>query len=152
MINTQANERFVVISEFGSQTTALYIAAVEPVHMSSPRQQSVCLARQPASQPANQPASQQLSTTPPPPPPLYNIELLSAVLLYTARCTRSPPKYIIYYTEPPLLNIYNNSTARIPRYTTPIHGKYQYIITTVYRGAVACIVIWTVPAAEGSSY
>lgn len=50
MINTRANERFVVISEFGSRLP-LYILSSPPppVHMSSPRQQSARLARQPAS-------------------------------------------------------------------------------------------------------
>lgn len=49
MINTRANERFVVISEFGSSRLPLYISPLPPpVHMSSPRQQSARLARQPA--------------------------------------------------------------------------------------------------------
>lgn len=53
MINTRADERFVVISEFGSRLP-LYILSSPPpppppVHMSSPRQQSARLARQPAS-------------------------------------------------------------------------------------------------------
>jgi len=53
MINKRANERFVVISEFGSSRLPLYISPLPPpLHMSSPRQQSARLARQPASQPA----------------------------------------------------------------------------------------------------
>lgn len=50
MIDTRANERFAVISEFGSRLP-LYIlsSSPPPVHMSSPRQQSARLARQPAS-------------------------------------------------------------------------------------------------------
>jgi hypothetical protein len=79
MINTRANERFVVISEFGSRLPFYISSPPPPVHMSSPRQQSARLASQ-------------LSTTP---PPIYRASL-SAVLLYTARCTRSPHNDILY--------------------------------------------------------
>jgi len=81
MINTRENERFVVISVFGSsRLLPLYVSLPPPppVHMSSPRQQSARLARQPASQ---------LSTMPP--PPLYRASV-RGVVVYSAMQERSP--------------------------------------------------------------